>query len=256
MYKLSNYLIYLFIVSSFLITSCSNFTKQTKNIDEPQDIKILSDFPGIGAEISNHYKITAHYIGSLEDGTIFDDSYKRNIPIKFQVGLRQIIPGWELGIVGMKKGGRRKIKIPPSLGYGKKGVVNKIPSNATLIFDIEIINIESPSYKIIEPTELLIQKDNFVIVDIRSTKEQLDTGIIDGSYKITAFNERGNLKSNFLKNYKSIIKNNDPVVLISDKGEVSTILANGLIENLGMKNIFSLKGGIRKWIDLGNKIIK
>ena len=92
------------------------------------------------------------------------------------------------------------------------------------------------------------------MIDIRTQNEQNMTGIIHKSYQITAFNKKGNLNNKFLDNYKSIIKENDHVVFISDKGEISAILANGFVENLGKNNIYSLKGGIQEWIIQGNQI--
>ena len=127
---MKNLFIFLFIFFAFNIQANDN------------EIEILSDIPGNGIKIDNHYKIKVHYSGSLLDGKEFDSSFKRNKPFEFQIGLRQVIPGWELGIIGMKVGGKRKIKIPPLLAYGSKGAGNVIPPNATLIFDIEIINAE------------------------------------------------------------------------------------------------------------------
>ena len=75
------------------------------------EIEILIDIPGTGIKIDNHYKIKVHYSGSLLDGKEFDSSFKRNKPFEFQIGLRQVIPGWELGINGMKVGCIRMIKI-------------------------------------------------------------------------------------------------------------------------------------------------
>ena len=92
------------------------------------------------------------------------------------------------------------------------------------------------------------------MIDIRTQNEQDMTGTIHNSYQITAFNKKGNLNNKFLDNYKSIIKENDHVVFISDKGDISAILANGFVENLGKKNIYSLKGGIQEWIIQGNQI--
>ena len=105
--------------------------------------------PGTGPQIKNHYKISVHYKGFLEDGTEFDSSFKRNQPFVFQIGVRKVIPGWELGIIDMRVGGKRRIKIPPELAYGNKSVGEIIPKNSTLIFDIEIIGVQKPGYKII-----------------------------------------------------------------------------------------------------------
>ena len=119
------------------------------------EIEILSDTPGSGPEIKIHYKIKVHYVGTFDDGTQFDSSYKRNKPLEFQIGLRKVIPGWELGLLGMQVGGKRILKIPPSLAYGKNGAGDLIPPNATLIFEIEIINIEPPGYKEISSEQLI-----------------------------------------------------------------------------------------------------
>ena len=105
------------------------------------EIEILIDIPGTGIKIDNHYKIKVHYSGSLLDGKEFDNSFKRNKPFEFQIGLRQVIPGWELGIIGMKVGGKRKLTIPPSMGYGNQDM-GVIPSNSTLIFEIDLLIIE------------------------------------------------------------------------------------------------------------------
>ena len=250
-------------ISIYFISSCSNISKRFDNTFDQNNIEILSDIVGTGKQIKNHYKITTHYKGTFEDGTEFDSSYKRNKPFEFQIGLRKVIPGWELGLLGMQVGGKRILKIPPSLAYGKNGAGDLIPPNATLIFEIEIINIEPPGYKEISSEQLLslkkekllvLQKINLILIDIRTQNERNITGIIESSHQITAFDTKGNLNNRLLESYKSIVKQNDHVVFISDKGEVSAILANGFVENLRMKNIYSLKGGIQEWIFQGNQV--
>ena len=159
------------------------------------EIEILSDVEGTGPEIKNHYKVTVHYRGSFLDETEFDSSFKRNQPFVFQIGTRQVITGWEKGIIGMKVGGKRRIKIPPELAYGKRGHGEVIPPNSTLIFDIEIIVIKKPSYEIISGQDLLLkQKKGLIVIDIRTEEEWKKTGIIKGSKKITAFDSQGNAR--------------------------------------------------------------
>ena len=99
----------LFLIIIFLFFSPNVFSK---------DVEILSDTPGQGLEIKKHFKVHVNYRGTLEDGTEFDSSYKRNQPFVFQIGLKQVILGWEKGLMGMRVGGKRTIKIPPELGYG------------------------------------------------------------------------------------------------------------------------------------------
>jgi len=95
---------------------------------------------GTGREAKSGDTILVHYIGVLPDGTVFDSSRSRGEPFLFQLGAGQVIQGWEQGFAGMKVGGRRLIAIPPALGYGAQGV-GTIPPNATLIFDVELLQI-------------------------------------------------------------------------------------------------------------------
>ena len=214
-----------------------------------ESIEILNNVPGEGIKIINHSKIIVHYIGRLEDGSEFDNSYKRKKPFSFQIGTRQVIEGWELGLMGMRKNGRRTIFIPSKLAYGKKGVGDQIPPNSNLIFDIEVIEVKLPGYKLIKVNEIKKkQSKGFKFIDIRSKNEIEKTVAIPGSINITAFDKNGKFLSNFLSKYQSLVVNTDNVVLISNTGDISSILANGLSEHLGAKNMYSLEGGIQEYL--------
>lgn len=104
-----------------------------------QDITI-----GEGEEVKSGDTISIHYKGALENGTKFDSSYDRGEPFETQIGVGQVIKGWDLGVVGMKVGGKRKMIIPPSLGYGSQSV-GGIPADSTLIFDVELVSIKKSS---------------------------------------------------------------------------------------------------------------
>ena len=82
-----------------------------------------------------------HYTGWLEDGTKFDSSKDRNDPFSFPIQAGMVIKGWDEGVIGMKEGGKRKLFIPPQLGYGARGAGGVIPPDATLIFEVELLEI-------------------------------------------------------------------------------------------------------------------
>ncbi|WP_108977149.1 FKBP-type peptidyl-prolyl cis-trans isomerase [Leptospira ryugenii] len=100
-----------------------------------QDIKV-----GKGKEAFSGSNVTVHYVGKLKNGTKFDSSRDRKQPFEFNLGAREVIRGWDKGIVGMKEGGIRKLVIPPELGYGERAV-GSIPPNSTLVFEVELIKV-------------------------------------------------------------------------------------------------------------------
>jgi FKBP-type peptidyl-prolyl cis-trans isomerase FkpA len=96
---------------------------------------------GSGAEAQPGATVSVHYTGWLTDGTKFDSSVDRNKPIEFVLGTGHVIQGWDEGLTGMKVGGQRRLTVPPELGYAEKGYPPVIPPNATLIFDVELVDV-------------------------------------------------------------------------------------------------------------------
>jgi FKBP-type peptidyl-prolyl cis-trans isomerase len=100
------------------------------------DVKV-----GTGAEATPGKTVTVHYVGTLTNGSKFDSSRDRRQGFTFKLGAGQVIQGWDKGVAGMKVGGVRKLTIPPELGYGAHGAGGVIPPNATLLFEVELLDV-------------------------------------------------------------------------------------------------------------------
>jgi FKBP-type peptidyl-prolyl cis-trans isomerase FkpA len=96
---------------------------------------------GEGEEARAGHNVTVHYTGTFEDGREFDSSKGRG-PFSFKLGAGRVIKGWDKGVEGMRVGGRRKLVIPSELGYGSRGAGNVIPPDTTLVFEVELLNVE------------------------------------------------------------------------------------------------------------------
>ena len=98
---------------------------------------------GDGTEAQDYNKVVVNYTGKLEDGSIFDSSLNPGRgPFTFTLGVGSVIKGWDIGVKGMKVGGKRRLTVPPELGYGNNGAGNVIPPGATLIFDVDLLEVE------------------------------------------------------------------------------------------------------------------
>lgn len=119
------------------------FEQSTKNMStNSAQLGVSITKEGTGEPAKNGDTVLVHYTGTLENGTVFDSSIPRGQPFSVTLGKGQVIQGWELGLLGMKIGEERKLVIPPELAYGKEGIGGVIPGNATLIFDVQLLQIK------------------------------------------------------------------------------------------------------------------
>ncbi len=127
------------LLLAFLFISCESIT-----LEDPAkypNLKITDIKVGNGAQPTFGSTVTVHYVGTLTNGKVFDSSRERNQPFSFRIGTSEVIKGWDVGLSTMKIGGKRKLEIPPEMGYGSRAV-GSIPANSTLIFEVELLNVQ------------------------------------------------------------------------------------------------------------------
>jgi FKBP-type peptidyl-prolyl cis-trans isomerase len=122
-------------------TNNNEFEGQEITQPESEELKTETLKQGTGEECKSGDTVSVHYTGTLTDGTKFDSSLDRGKPFSFTLGAGQVIKGWDLGVAGMKIGEQRRLVIPSELGYGERGAGSAIPPNATLIFEVELLEI-------------------------------------------------------------------------------------------------------------------
>jgi FKBP-type peptidyl-prolyl cis-trans isomerase len=104
-------------------------------------VEIVELRAGVGPAVREGDRVTVQYVGKRIDGKIFASSELDGHPLSFEVGLGEVIEGWELGVTGMRAGGKRRLRVPPELAYGTRGAAPFVGANATLIFEVELIRI-------------------------------------------------------------------------------------------------------------------
>jgi peptidyl-prolyl cis-trans isomerase A (cyclophilin A) len=126
------------------IADFSNFVQKNYPTAKgtPSGLHYILEQEGEGASPAKGQNVSVHYTGTLDNGTVFDSSYKRNQPITFPVGLGRVIKGWDEGIMMLNKGAKAKLIIPFFLAYGEQGRPPAIPPKATLIFDVELVDFK------------------------------------------------------------------------------------------------------------------
>jgi peptidylprolyl isomerase len=128
------------ILPLFLVFNGCSDKEQT--VTTPSGLQYIDEIVGTGPSPQKGQQISVHYTGYLQDGKKFASSRDQNQPLNFTIGIEQVIKGWDEGIMSMKVGGKRKLTIPPDLGYGQRGAPPAILPGATLIFEVELLSVK------------------------------------------------------------------------------------------------------------------
>ena len=221
------------------------------------DVRIQEVEFGRGVEALRYSVVDVHYTGKLEEGTVFDSSVGRGEPFQFTLGAGQVIPGWDIGIRGMKTGGKRILQIPPALAYGAKGAGGVIPPNATLIFEVELVAVTPPPFDSISNSQLATKiEDGIKLIDIRRPEEWKQTGVVEGSIKSTAFDNQGRFLKSFVEMLEKTVQPDEEFVVICRTGNRTATLSNWLVTKGGYKNVLNVQDGITSWIAEGRSVGK
>ena len=220
------------------------------------ELQIRDIEKGTGEEANVGETVVVHYTGWLMDGTKFDSSLDRGTPFSFTLGERRVIPGWEQGVEGMQVGGKRELIIPPNLAYGAQGAGGVIPPNATLKFEIELLDVKGKKYSDIGNGEL---KDMLAagatVIDIRRPDEWKETGVIPGTHLVTFFDANGNVNPEFGTELQKLVSGPDQeVVFICRTGRRSQVLSEYLSGQAGFTNVINVEKGIMDWIGKGETV--
>lgn len=211
---------------------------------------------GDGESAGKHSRVTIHYSGWLADGAMFDTTRTDGTPQTFTVNGGDVITGLEQGIIGMKTGGRREIVIPPALAYGAKGLRGHIPANATLRFDVEVLAVAPPRYKNISVDELAKQRADLLLIDIRTPEEWAETGVVEGSVLLTAFDKNGKFVRDFPTIMGEHVGKSKNLAFICRSGNRSSELARLVSEQGRYENVYNVVGGVKAWRSTGAALIK
>lgn len=221
-----------------------------------EELQIRDIEKGTGEEANVGETVVVHYTGWLMDGTKFDSSVDRGTPFSFTLGERRVIPGWEKGVEGMQVGGKRELIIPPDMAYGSQGAGGIIPPDATLKFEIELLEVKAKKFSDIDNGTLKAKlASGTTVIDIRRPDEWKQTGVIPGSHLVTFFNNSGQVNPAFGSELQKLISGpSDEVVLICQTGQRSQALSEYLAGQAGFTNVINVEKGIAHWIEDGGEV--
>jgi rhodanese-related sulfurtransferase len=220
-------------------------------------VQIRDIAEGDGAKAARNHTVVVHYTGWLEDGTQFDSSRDRDTPFPLVLGLGQVIPGWETGLDGMRVGGKRELIIPPELAYGPAGAGSVIPPNATLRFEVELLAVQPPPFAELDNVRLKeLMDEGVTVIDVRRPDEWRETGVVEGSHLLTAFDDRGDFVRSFPADLQNLVKQDEPVVIICRVGNRTGLLARAMAQQAGYTKVYNVTDGITAWIAEGRPVKK
>lgn len=235
-----------------VMTQASDAAAQTRTLEN--GLVIEDVVVGKGAEAIQGSNISVHYTGTLEDGTKFDSSRDRGTPFEFRLGVGQVIQGWDQGVLGMREGGKRKLVIPSELGYGASGAGASIPPNATLLFDVELVDVVPLPYETVTATGLAqARRGGAVLVDLRSFAEVQATGIIQGSIVLPLLDEKGEFSETFPQEIQKVVPVAKRVILIHENPFLAEQIAGWMATQV-WKQVAYLEGGLSTWTEAGQPL--
>eukprot|EP00092_Neocalanus_flemingeri_P038362 GFUD01041765.1.p1 GENE.GFUD01041765.1~~GFUD01041765.1.p1 ORF type:complete len:220 (+),score=76.13 GFUD01041765.1:45-704(+) len=156
-------------VAVLVVVAAVNVLAEIEEKDSGLKIEYVSKPDTCDTVARNGDMLSMHYTGTLEDGKKFDSSLDKSEPFQFQIGVGQVIRGWEEGVLGMCEGEKRKLIVPAALGYGDQGAGDDIPGGATLLFDVELIRIEEG------PAPVNVFKQIDIDSDMALSKEEISS---------------------------------------------------------------------------------
>lgn len=221
------------------------------------EVQITDIEVGTGPEVVSGIRLMVHYTGWTMDGKQFDTSRETDTPFEFTLGAREVIRGWDIGLQGMRVGGKRELIIPSELAYGKKGFSDAIAPNSDLKFEIELLEAFENRVTFVETDEVVkLVARGVPVIDLRRPNEWAETGVIEGSKLITAFHEKQRFSKDFLRTLKATVAKTDEFIMIDKDGRRSSYLSRILVDRKGYRNIYNAREGIIKWIAAGHPVVK
>ncbi|SCA57016.1 Peptidyl-prolyl cis-trans isomerase [Candidatus Terasakiella magnetica] len=240
----------------FKLLSLALVMSVLSSVGHSAELKVTDVIKGKGALAEKEKQVRVHYTGWLMNGNKFDSSKDRDRPFSFTLGARQVIPGWDQGVQGMRVGGLRELIIPPEMAYGPRGAGGVIQPNATLKFEVELLEVMEPPFKNINNEEVkALLKEGVKIVDVRTPAEWKKTGVIQGSLLLPFRMANGQINPKFPEDMARIADKKERVMLICRTGNRTRMASELLAMRFGFENVYNVRNGITYWLREKNQTV-